>query len=112
MLALAPVRRDGPAPVRGHAPGRLLGDVQAAESADRDRPFDSRRIDLRDRAACPGTGVVDDDVGLAEPSVGALEQPNHSRRVGRIRRKREGTRFGFAGQDAPPRGDQAAVARP
>jgi hypothetical protein len=99
------------APARAGSCAWPLGDVEAAESADRDRPFDSRRIDLRDRAVCPGTGVVDDDVGLAEPSVGALEQPNHSRRVGRIRRKREGTRFGFAGQDAPPRGDQAAVAR-
>ena len=77
-----------------HSSGRLLGDVEAAESADRDRPFDRHGIDLGDRAVCPGTGVVDDDVGLAELPVGVLEQPGHSRRIGRVSRKREGTRFG------------------
>jgi hypothetical protein len=52
-----------------HAPRRLADRQETTKRCDLDGLVHGFRIEFRDRAVCAGTGVVEHDIGFAEPVI-------------------------------------------
>ena len=91
---------------RYHSSRRLLGNQEATKPGHSNRLRDRVRIELRNRTVRACTGIVDDEVRLAETLINFLEECRDGTHRGRINRERVradlgGERFEFA--DIPRR---------
>ena len=80
-LALAPVSNIAPPSVRYHPPSSLLNGKEPAKGRDLDCFSHGFWVELGDRTVRAGAGVVEDDIGFAEPRIGIVEQARDRRRV-------------------------------
>ena len=90
-----------PRPVRQHALHRLLRNQEAAIGADGDCVGDGGGVQIGERAAGAGAGVVDHDVGRLD----RVEQAGHVGRLRGVGGDRLGTGF------ATERGEFSGVPR-
>jgi hypothetical protein len=77
-------QQDRAAAVRGHAPGRLLDSEKPAKRRDLDRFAHGFRVELGNRTMRAGAGVVEHDIGFAEPVIRLCEQALHRSRIRRV----------------------------